>query len=160
MRKTMNTRHRSRLVPALALFAVAGLAACDNPVEADEHGEPVAAQLLDRDTGVMLAETHGSGSGIHWDGGIPHLHPGEGIELDVIFLDENGNEIPLGGEFTVGVELASGAPTGIVSFELHGDHVDLEGVAVGTTSLVFSLNHGSHSDWDSPAIEVEVDDHG
>jgi hypothetical protein len=156
----MNTRHRSRLFSTLALVTVAGLAACDNPVDADEHGEPVAAQLLDRDSGTLLAETHGTGASIHWDGELPHLHPGEGIEVDVVFLDAAGNEIPLGGEFTVGVALATGAPAGIVNFALHGDHVDLEGVAVGTTSLVFSLMHGSHSDWDSPAISVEVEDHG
>lgn len=155
----MNTRHRSRFFSALTLVAVAGLAACDNPVEADDHGEPVAAQILDRDSGILLAETHGTGAAIHWDGELPHLHPGEGIEVDVIFLDADGREIPLGGEYVVGVALASGAPAGIVNFALHGDHVDFEGVAVGSTSLVFSLMHGNHSDWDSPAIAMEVDAH-
>lgn len=152
----MNRMPKSRILSAFAVFALVGLAACDNPVDADEHGEPVGAMLVDRDTGVMLAETHGTGSSIHWDGELPVLQPGEGIEVDVVFVDADGTEIPMGGEFTVRASVAAGAPAGIVNVSEHGDHVDIEGVAVGTTSLVFSLWHGGHADWDSPALSVEV----
>lgn len=156
----MNRRFSTRILPAVTFAAVAALAACDNPVDADEdHGEPVGVELLDRATGAQLAITDLAG-GIHWDGELPPLHVGDEVAVNARFFDAAGNTIPLGGEYEVRASLATGAPTGIVALSNHGDHIDIEGVAVGETRIVFMLWHGGHSDWNSPAITVAVEAEG
>lgn len=142
-------------LPTLAL-----LSACDrSPTDLDDHGEPVGMELLDQATGVRLAWTHGTGASINWDGGLPHLDEGDEMAVAARFLDAEGREIPLGGEFEVRATLAPGAPAGVVALANHGDHVDIEGLEGGETQLIFQLFHGGHSDWDSPPIAVEVHDH-
>lgn len=149
---------RHSLLKAVALIAVVTLAACGDrsPTEVD-HGEAVAAEVRDRDSGERLAWTHGEGSSIHWEGSLPQLAVGEGIEVDVVFLDENGTQIPLGGEFEARAEVASGAPSGVIQIEAHGDHVDIEALEVGETEIVFHLWHGGHADWSTPAIALHVE---
>ena len=153
----MNRRFSTRILSAFTFAAVAALAACDNPVDADEdHGEPVGVELLDRATGAQLAITDLAG-GIHWDGELPHLLVGEEMAVNARFFDAAGNTIPLGGEYEVRVRLATGAPEAVVALSNHGDHIDVAAEAVGVTSIVLMLWHGGHSDWDAPAIAVEVD---
>lgn len=154
-----------RLARIAALSLVALAAACDrHPNEPDDHAQPASVELIDRDSGTRLAWTHGTGASIHWDGGLPHLHEGEAMAVNVRFLRANGSEIQLGGEYTVRARLAQqgegavGVP-GIVDIENHGDHVDITGLAHGETHLVFMLWHGGHADFVTPAIAVEVDDH-
>lgn len=149
---------RHSLLKAMALIAVVTLAACGDrgPTEAD-HGEAVAAEVRDRDSGERLAWTDGEGSSIHWDGSLPQLAVGEGIEVDVVFFDENGTQIPLGGEFEARVEEAGDPPSDIIQIENHGDHVDIEALAVGETEIVLQLWHGGHADWSTPAIALHVE---
>jgi len=144
---------------ALLLLPLMALAACDRSSTAAEHGEPESLELRVRGSNELVAWTHGTGSALHWDGELPHLHPGEEIALNAIFRDADGNTIPLGGEYSVNAILAPGSPTGIVELTPHGDHVDIEGLAVGVASIIFQLYHGNHSDWDAPAIAIEVEDH-
>jgi hypothetical protein len=155
----MHFRRHGRLATMAALIAVVGLSGCDrsstDPV--DDHGEPVAAEVFNRDTGELLAETHGTGAAIHWDGSIPTLAVGGGIEVDVVFLDEVGNAIPLGGgEYEVRARLANGAPEGVIGIVNHVDHIDIEGVGEGSTQIVFMLWHGGHADWETPELEISV----
>jgi len=144
------------ILPAIILFT-----GCDRSTDPhdDQHGEPVAAEVYDRETEELLAYTHGTGAGMHWDGALPHLHVGEEIELDIRFLDEDNNEIPLGDEFEVRAQLADGAPEGIIEIDNHIDHVDIEGISVGETEILFQLWHGDHADWATPALAIEVEDH-
>jgi hypothetical protein len=147
-----------RLLAAVGAVVVVGLAACDRSPTAseDDHGEPVAAQVFARASGELLAYTHGTGAGLHWDGSIPTLEVGEEIALNVVFLDDEDRPIPLGGEFEVRARLATGAPSGIVELSDHGDHIDVEAVNPGQTRIVFMLWHGGHSDWDSPGLTINV----
>jgi hypothetical protein len=153
----------------LILLAVAPLvtlvAACDrSPTDAGEHAAPASVELVDRATNQRLAWTHGSGAAMHWDGAIPHIDVGDELAVNVRFLRANGTEIPRGGEFTVRARLSEqadgqvGAPN-IVGIDNHGDHVDLTGLAVGETHIVFMLWHGGHADFLSPPIAVEVESH-
>jgi len=148
-----------RLLTAVGALLVVGLAACDRSPTAseDDHGEPVAAQVFARASGELLAYTHGTGAGIHWDGSIPHLEVGEEIALNVVFLDDEDRPIPLGGEFELRARLATGTPIGVVELSDHGDHIDVEAVGPGQTQIVFMLWHGGHSDWDSPGLTINVE---
>lgn len=142
---------------ALLVLPLVALAGCDRSSTAAEHGEPESLQLVQRGTTNVLAWTDGTGSAIHWDGGLPHLHPGEELAVNAVFRDGDGDVIDLGGEYTVNAILTSGSPQGVVALHPHGDHVDIEAIGVGTVQVIFQLMHGNHSDWDSPAIQVEVE---
>ncbi|MEX2528151.1 MAG: hypothetical protein WEA09_10985 [Gemmatimonadota bacterium] len=144
-------------LPTLALVSACDRNSPTDPV--DEHGEPVGMELLDQATGERLAWTHGTGASIHWDGGLPHLDEGDEMAVAARFLDAEGREIPLGGEFELRATLAPGATSGVVALTNHGDHVDIEALEEGEAQLVFQLFHGGHSDWDSPPIAVEVEGH-
>jgi len=159
----------SKVLRSMGMFALAGAlvatAACERQTTEPGHFGAVAeVEIRDRATNTLYLESHGD----HWDGpGIPHLHVGEEIALNVHFFDAEGNEANLGGgEFELRVRLADAArdggvegTPGIVDFSAHGDHADIEGIAEGETYLVFQLYHGNHSDFDTMPIEFEVDDH-
>lgn len=130
------------------------LAACsDSPTGPDDHdAEPVTAEVYERGTENLLADVHGD----HWDGNVT-LSLGEEIAIDVRFFNADGDEIALGGDYTVEAEFAPGLPTDVVLFDAHGDHIDLEGVAVGETGLILHFWHGGHADWSTPALPVVVE---
>lgn len=153
-------------IPVVATLLV--LSACDSndPDPHDEHfGLPDRVEVRDRTSNDLLAVWERS-AGTTFDDHV-HLHPGDELELNVLFFDEEGNEAHLGSgeDFTLGIRLAEsesegveGIP-GVVEFDVHGDHADVEAVDEGTTWLVFQLMHGNHSDGDSGALEFEVVDH-
>jgi hypothetical protein len=148
-----------RLTFALPLAAALLVAGCDGSSTEAEHSEPARLDLVNRSSGELLAWTHGTGSSIHWDGGLPHIHAGDELALNTIFRDSDGNEIPLGGEYTVNAILTSGSPAGVVALDPHGDHVDIDALAEGEVQIIFQFWHGNHSEWDAPAIALEVEDH-
>lgn len=152
---------RNRWVWMASLSTLVLVSACDrsSPTDPEEHGEPESVELLDRATGERLAWTEGTGASIHWDGSIPHLDVGEERAVDVRFLDAEGREIPLDGEFSVDARLTEDSPDGVLSLASHGDHVDLEAEAAGEVRVIFSLMHGGHSDFDAPPLAIEVEDH-
>lgn len=152
-------RFFKRIIPVLAIGLL--LFSCsDNSTGPDtDPVEVTRVNLVDRDSGEEIAHTHGSGDSMHWHGSLPHLHPGEEIEVNVEFLDADGNVIALGGEYTVQAHLASGSDDGVVELSSHGDHVDVEAVGEGNVEIIFSLWHGDHSEFDAPAIGLEVEHH-
>jgi len=152
----------SKVFRSMGVFALAGAlmatAACERSATDPGHfGTVTEVEIRDRATNTLYLESHGD----HWDGpGIPHLHVGEEIALNVHFFDAAGNEADLGGgEFELRVRLADEGTPGIVDFSAHGDHADIEGVAEGVTHLVFQLWHGGHTDFDTMPVEFEVDEH-
>lgn len=156
-----NTLKKFALIPALAVLML--WSGCDSHDHDDDHDhfdhvERVEVRL--RGTNELIAyfePDHGD----HWHGGLDHLHTGDSFALNVLFIDDDGNQAPLGGsaEYRLGAVLAPGAPTGVIEFDPHGDHVDIDVIGEGTTYLVFQLLHGNHSDFDTPPFEFEVDDH-
>jgi hypothetical protein len=147
----MSRRFSARSLVAVAALGV--LAACgDNPVvPGDPAPEPVAAEVYLRGTDERLAYVHGD----HWHGRI-ELAAGEEVEVDVRFLDADGNVIALGGDYTVYAEIAPGHPAGIATVESHGDHLDIEGEAAGETRIVLHFWHDGHADWTTPGLRVVV----
>lgn len=118
-----------------------------------DAGEPVTAEVYERGTENRLAYVDGD----HWHGGI-EVGLDDEIEVDVHFLNEFDHVIPLGGEYTVEAEIAPGEPTGIIHLHAHGDHLDIEGEAVGQTRILIHFWHDDHADWTTPALRVTVTD--
>ncbi|MEM4780067.1 MAG: hypothetical protein QXG03_00660 [Halalkalicoccus sp.] len=130
----------------------------------DEHGHVEVEELdiVDHETGEEVAYIHGD----HWHGGL-QVPVGETVEFGAVFVDAEGEEIPLGEDeqYELNAEVAEGAQEGIVAIEPHGDHVDVTGEEEGLTEVVFMLWHDDHADYEAPPIETEVaaefeDDHG
>jgi hypothetical protein len=114
--------------------------------------EPVAAEVYRRGTQERLAYIHGD----HWHGRIT-LQQGAEIEVDVRFLAEDGNVIPLGGDYTVRGVIAAGQPTNVARVESHGDHLDIEALAAGETRIAIHFWHGDHAEWSTPGLRVIVE---
>lgn len=93
----------------------------------------------------------------HWHGTIPPIPLDDNISLGASFVDADGNEAELSGEYELRVSLAEGADD-IVSFDFHGDHVHIIGEVEGTTAVVFELWHDDHADFTTTPIEAEVAD--
>lgn len=157
-----------RLATLLFLASILTLSACDsgNPDDHDEHfGQIEVVEVRELESGDLLA-MYDRSLGNSFDSHI-HLHPGDALEVSLEFFDEEGHEAHLGPgeEFSLGIRLAEEnrdgveGIEGIVAFDTHGDHADIEAIGEGTTWLVFQLMHGSHSDGDAPALEFEVVDH-
>jgi hypothetical protein len=147
-----NTRkliHRA----ALVLAATAALTACeDDSTGPDDHDHDEAAGV------VVLAE--GSTTPLvtvdaaRQVTGSLTVQAGQDRHLEVWFVAEDGDRFrPDGDEHTLDIRVANGA---IADLHAHGDHLHLEGVAAGSTTVVFSILHGNHSDYDSPAIPITV----
>ncbi len=117
--------------------------------------EAAGAEVFRAGTDDRLAYVHGD----HWHGSLPHIHTGEDLSLAIRFVDENGEVVELTGEYRLAPEWAEGAATDVVSIQFEGDQVDIHGVAEGKTSIVFQLWHGDHTEYVTPPLGIEVDDH-
>ena len=148
-------RSTGRSLRSLAtLIAVGGaLAACsdEDPMGPEEHVEPATAEVYVRGGSTRLADTHGD----HWHGSVS-MNVGDEQELDVRFLDADGDVIPLDDEHTVRAEIVAGQPIGIASVAAHGDHLQLTALAPGETRIVIHLWHDGHADWSTPPLRVAV----
>ncbi len=118
-----------------------------------DAGEPATAEVYERGTETRLAYVHGD----HWHGGV-EVGLGDEAEVDVHFLNEYDHVIPLGGEYTVEAEIAPGEATGLIHLHAHGDHLDIEGEAVGETRILIHFWHDDHADWTTPPLRVTVTD--
>ena len=145
---------------AIIALATITIAACGNGEDEDDHdhdhgeGETGEFRILDRrNDEEVVAYVHGD----HWHGSLPNVEVGSNLSLGAYIESEDGRERELDGShngFTV--ELAEGAPDGIVSFALHGDHVHINGESVGITQVVFSWTHDGEVRYTTPPINVEV----
>lgn len=148
---------KNRWVGLALVVGMLGLVACDDsPTDPEHDNDPAEVQLFDRDTGELLVYTHGTGDSAHWDGEFPTLSVGEEIEIDVVFLNDEEEEIALGGEFEARLSLAAGAPTGIIAWANHGDHLDIDAEAAGTTTVTVEFWHDDHADWASPGLDITI----
>jgi hypothetical protein len=157
---------RRILAPGLLLAALVGFSACDSHSHGDDHfGTLQRVEVRDRASNALIASYNSaSGTGFATSAHIHLDAVGDETAVNVLFFDANGRQAELreGGEYSLGVRLATQArdgvagAAGIVSFEAHGDHADIEALANGTTHLVFQLRHGNHSDGESPALRVVV----
>ena len=138
---------------ALVLAATATLAACgDDSTGPDDHDHHEAVGLVILGEGPAPLVTVNAARQV--TGGLT-VGAGAGTHFEVFFVDEDGDRFQLedDDEHSLGWVVANES---VAEIHAHGDHLDLEGVAAGGTTVVFSIMHGSHSDYDSPAIPITV----
>lgn len=136
---------------ALVLAASAALGACDRTTTGpDDHHEAAGMVILNEADQVLVTV-----DAARRVTGTLTVAAGEARHLDVYFVEPGGDRFQLepGDEHTLGWEVADES---VAVIDSHGDHVDLDGVAAGSTTVVFSVLHGNHSDYDSPAIPITV----
>ena len=146
----------------LVVILIAGLFfawGCSDDADAGHgHGEEITAfEIIDRRADEVVAYVHGD----HWHGSLPVVLEGESLSLGA-YIEEDGEEEYLDGDHhAFGVVLAPGAEEGIVSLDLHGDHVHIKGEAEGETKVVFQFIHDGDVEYETPPIRVIVGhDHG
>lgn len=137
---------------ALVLAATAMLGACDSDgTGPDDHAHEEAAGVvvLGANDAVLV-----SVNAARQVTGSLTVAAGQDRDLEVWFVAEDGDRFrPDGQEHTLDITVANEA---IADLHAHGDHLHLEGLAAGSTTVVFSILHGNHSDYDSPAIPITV----
>ena len=147
-RSTTRWTSRAALVLALALTATA----CEDATgsDDDDHHEAVGLVITGQND-VVLASVDAQRQVT----GSLTVPAGEARHIEVHFLDEDGDRFQLGDddEHTLGWEVANES---VATVDAHDGHLDLDGVAAGSTTVVFSVIHGNHSDYDSPAIPIVV----
>ena len=136
----------------LGLMFVAALAAgCDNPVKGEEHEEEAAGVSIRNGTTEVARYFDGEITGA-----LPTVAAGQsGPLLAVVFLDHDGEPLDLGVESELTMR-ARPANTNIADFELSGFGGRVEGVAAGSTTIIFDLMHGNHADYSTLGIPVTV----
>ncbi len=118
----------------------------------DDHDHEIGKfEIIDRSTDDVTAYIHSD----HWHGSLPEVPLDDHISLGAN-IEYEGNEIELGDEYELRVDLAEDAEEGIVGFDEHGDHVHIEGEDVGGTQIVFQLWHHDHIEYETPTINVFV----
>ena len=155
---------KKSLVLLLVLGLVIGLvliAGCEEEAQtADDHydqdhshhEEITIFEVIDRSEDEVTAYVHVD----HWHGSLPEVPEGENISL-VAYIEEDEKEVLLDGDHhALGVALADGAEEGIVSFDLHGDHVHIKGGQEGSTEVVFQFLHNGEVEYTTPPIEITV----
>ncbi len=116
------------------------------------HEEITAFEIIDRRAEEVTAYVHVD----HWHGSLPEVPAGENISLGA-YIEEDDEEMLLDGDHhALGVALADGAEEGIVSFDMHGDHVHIIGEQEGETKVVFQFIHDGDVEYLTPPITVIV----
>ena len=146
-----HTFRASRRSGFVGLVFVAALAAgCDNPVKGEVHEDPAGVSILQGTTEVArYFEGEVTGA-------LPTVTAGQsGPLLAVVFLDHDGEPLDLGTESDLTMRARS-ANTNVADFELSGFGGRVEGVAAGSTTIIFDLMHGNHADFSTLGIPVTV----
>lgn len=135
---------------ALVLAATAALSACDGDgTGPGDHQEAVGMVITDQNN-TTLASVNAARQVT----GSLTVAAGAARHLEVYFVDEDGERFQLDDDdHTLAWTVAN---QNVAVIDSHDGHLDLDGVAAGNTTVVFSIMHGNHSDYDSPAIPVAV----
>jgi hypothetical protein len=137
---------------ALALLATTVLAACgdDGTGPEDDHQEAVG-MVITRDNATLVSVN----SARQVTGSLT-VGAGSGDHFNVFFVDEDGDRFQLeAGDDEHSLEWTV-ANEAVAVIDSHGDHMDLDGISAGSTTVEFRLMHGNHSDYTAPLIPIVV----
>jgi hypothetical protein len=153
MRTNLTHVFRLPLVAAVVLLS----AACNNPVEPEDHPEAGGVLIRDAGTGAVLALSVGANVAF----AEPlELTASDVLEVEILFLDASDpDDLALAfhpdedeGE-SLNVEITNEA---IVTYADHGDHGDFTAHAAGQTTVTIELMHGGHADFRSGFLTIMV----
>lgn len=145
-RSTLFRASRAAFVLALA----ATVAACDDSTGPDDDHQEAAGLVVTDQNNVTLVSVNAQRQVT----GSLTVQAGQARHIEVYFVDADGDRFqPDDDDHSLGWAVAN---TAIAAIDAHDGHHDLDGKAAGNTTVVFSLMHGNHSDYDSPAIPITV----
>ncbi|HEX2203095.1 MAG TPA: Ig-like domain-containing protein [Longimicrobium sp.] len=147
----LSTRRAARAALVLALAATGACGDATGPDDDDDDHQEAAGMVITDQSNVTLVSV----SAQRQVTGTLTVAAGQARHLEVYFVDEDGDRFQLddGDEHALAWEVANES---VATIDSHDGHLDLDGVAAGSTTVVFSLLHGNHSDYDSPAIPITV----
>ena len=134
----------------------------EDDTDEDDHDEEYVSEfkLLDRAHDPHEEISYVDGDHWHGEDEFPTIPAGDNVSIGAFVEDADGEEIVLGPEYELGVEVAEDAEDGIVEIDddedFHGDHVHIYGESAGETEIVFLLIHDDHVDYETPPLTVEV----
>ena len=135
---------------ALAAALLIGLAACSGTTDAEDHNEAEGLVVVDEATNQTLVTVNAQRQVT----GTLTVRAGQERAIEVFFLDASGNRFTLDGDdHTLGFTVAN---TAVARLSEHDGHLDLDGVAAGSTTARFQVVHGGHNDYESPDVPVTV----
>lgn len=141
-----------RFLTVFALLAGTSLAACDSPTETDDDEKDVAGLELVGPSGTILASVNSARA---VTGGLS-VKVGAEATFELFFLDPQGERFQItAGDDEHSVKAVVGN-TSIATVADHDGHFDLGGVGAGATTVSFIVVHGTHNDYESPAIPITV----
>ena len=153
----MYRRNRiAALSTVLTLIALTA-AACNNPVQPEDHPEAGGVVIFAAGTNTVLAQS--VGANVNFTTTLD-LTVGTPLEVEVMFLDRSDPtnlslafhpDADEGESLLVDVDNPA-----VLEYHAHGDHGDFEPVAAGTTTVVFELRHGDHPDFRSGELTAVV----
>lgn len=123
-----------RTTPLLGMVALL-FAACNNPVDREDHVEPVGLIIRAGDTQVVAASLAGAQGSIRVTGMISPLYT-------VSFVDINGNVIDPGTEYHLVVQSENSAVAVWQASRPGAFTGTVAGKSAGSTTLRFSWVHG------------------
>lgn len=153
----MHTRNTARFATFMTLAFAVGVAACDNPVQPEEHPEAGGVVILNASTGAVLTQSIGANVAFT----LPlTLTVGVPLEVEILFLDDSD---PTNLDLAFHPDAAEGESLrvvitneAIVEYNDFGDHGDFEGVAAGETTARVQLRHGDHPDFETGFLTITV----
>lgn len=116
-------------------------------------------RLADPDTEEVVANVHYHPEFNHWHRMPLSIPLEEQVRYRVLVVDSNEQEVPLGsdGPLTVDLEPAENTPRDIVDFEVEGPSVDLYGRRPGTGDFVFALANSGDRVWQGSLLSIRVE---
>lgn len=148
---------KRRFRPFVYLGLAGLLGACSNPLEGEDHEDAVGVDITDMAGGPLASYRISTGTWTIAEGAAFQLQQGVEREVRIYFVDADDDrfqEPASGAEYTHRVVIAHPS---IAAYEGHDDHGHFEGLAVGSTTAVVQLYHGSHADFaTNPGMPIEV----
>jgi hypothetical protein len=162
--RSRSSARRLLLAAALAVAAGATLAACDRGTEPGHDHSPDGdfCGHVDNVGGCMLV-SHGDTLCLHrppsLTGGIEVLAGGLKHGIQVTFLDENLDGIPIANDCAINSMVVTSDDPDVAEVQREDGlrwYFNVQGKTAGSTSVRVSLRHDSHSHYTSPPIPVNV----
>jgi hypothetical protein len=116
-------------------------------------------RLFDPDSREVVADVHYHPEFSHWHRMPLSIPSGQWTRYRVRVVDRNDEQIPLGpdGVLTVEMEAADDTPRDIVDIEVDGADVDLYGRRPGVGDYVFALVNDGERVWEGSLLSVSVE---